>query len=192
MKILGAMVEWNHGYGNEPELLILANNIPLIEEMIFESVEVDNELTLYLAEKEGKVFYLAHDKSSEHGHGGNDFTIRTKEGMKTMRGPWSSRSGAMNNYFSTQSTEVLADNGKGLYGIALTIEKAKETIERFLPGIELVKERKDYPKELPDLCYSIKLKDDLRLCEGCKKPNDDQSNKQCYRCQRYEDGDICQ
>jgi hypothetical protein len=102
----------------------------------------------------------------------------------SIKGPWSSRSGVMNAMGFGPCVEITIEDISEKSGILfagnITVWKAKEIVRKFLPGIYLKME-----DSRGEQTYEIVLEDSIRLCEGCKKPNDDPINNRCSSCKKY-------
>jgi hypothetical protein len=144
MKVLNARIRWNIGWANNPELEILVDKFPALEEFEFENKE-----SLWFAEKDGAVSFFHHSgrDEDEGGYYGSLFKIKMKDGsFKVLRGPWSSRSSVMNRAGFTHSMEAIIFEDeesfkRGYTGFAghITIKLAKKIFKKFLPQFYLVK-----------------------------------------------------
>ena len=132
MKVLKAEINWYEGYANDPNFIMHVDSMPDNDEFIFEAKELTPERTLYFAEHEsGLVRFYCHDTRNESGYGGSSVTLNMKDGStKTIKGPWSSRSGAMNNHFrhSVECSIRPEDTGYNLGG-HITVELAEKLAE---------------------------------------------------------------
>jgi len=149
MKILDAKVDWFEGYLNEPQLMLLVDNIPDVKEMVYEKIPYMGQY-LYVAEKDGFVnFFIWSGKGNDGGYGGAELTVKVKDDKgvheELVRGPWSSRSGIVNQVWRNQCMEVaITDDqqvwvyGGTLIAGAVTIEKAKEAM-KIKPWLRLLK-----------------------------------------------------
>lgn len=83
MKILKVRVDWMYEWGNDPMLYLLVDKWP--KDFVYQK-----KGSLYWAEKEGAVSFLA--SSSDHrGFGGQKFELLLENGTtETLVGPWSS------------------------------------------------------------------------------------------------------
>ena len=100
MNLIDARVNWMFGWANRPRLEITVDRIPKLEEMEFDLHVLGDDHTLYWAEKDGYVSFFSHSTRNERGYGGREYVLNLKGKQKTkIKGPWSSRAGAMNNYF---------------------------------------------------------------------------------------------
>jgi len=139
MKPVACSVEWYEGYANDPRLQIVVDRIPNAEEFRYE-----HKGGLWFAEKEGYVrFFSWNGPGNEEGYCGRCYPIKTIEGEETiLRGPWSSRSGVMNKYFTTQSLDVSVKTENDEYSCwcagHVTLLFALEAIKLCEEPIELV------------------------------------------------------
>jgi len=148
MKILNARIEWFIGYANEPQLEVLVDKIPEPSELVYEKIPFKRWF-LYVAEKEGYVsFFVWSGKGNDGGYGGAEWTVKVRDGEtvreELVRGPWSSRSGIINQVWKPQCMEVAItdepddfEKGYSFTAAALTLEKAKEAIR--ITGANLLK-----------------------------------------------------
>ena len=70
--------------------------------------------------------YFVHDPNNETGFGGRTFTVKTADGPKAFKGPWSSRCSVINREFGEPhivevTIKLKADTG-GIAGSMLVIE----------------------------------------------------------------------
>ena len=121
MQILDAKIDWYEMFDNNPMPVITLNKLYFLQDFIFQQ-----NGPMYWAEKDGQVQYFYYDGPSD-GFGGREFTINVNGSQKTLHGPWSSSSGAMNKYFP-HSTECFArtKDSKQLFAIAITIDAAQQ------------------------------------------------------------------
>ncbi len=138
MKILGAVVDWNDHYDNAPQLVIAVDELPGNEAYSYASKPLTGGRTLYRAEHDGFVRFYLHNPNDEHGYGERSFKLRSHHGEEfTIKGPWSSRSGVVNQHFSPHCTEVMyaldpdhlkvcPPRGIGIYSGVATLDVAIE------------------------------------------------------------------
>lgn len=139
MKVRNIAIDWMEGWGNDPEIYVLVDKMPDFDEYLFEK-----RGSLYFAEKEGLVRFFSYTRPGE-GFGGTEFKLKMKDGSTTvLKGPWSSRSSAMNTAGFTPSTEVVITEKVGVWqrgytfhSSAMTVEKVREALKNFLPSVEL-------------------------------------------------------
>lgn len=143
MEVLDAKVNWYLGYANDPELELLVDRFPGLEEFEFEQRD-----DCWFAEKDEAVYFLHHSGKDENEGGfyGAEFRLRTKTGeVKALLGPWSSRAGVMNKVGFTPcldvsyTDEVEAFKRGYFTGGHVTLHLALHVIKRFLPGIHLAR-----------------------------------------------------
>lgn len=102
---------------------------------------------------------------NQKGYGGASWTIKVKQNNgiieeRRVWGAWSSRSSVMNMYFKPHCIECRIEIINGHFGGDITIDKARETLKRFVPSATIIR---DFHKD--ECAYLIVLKD------GRKKPN---------------------
>lgn len=139
MKVRNIMVDWMEGYLNDPDIKVIVDRIPEIEEMVFE-----RRGTLYFAHEDGYVNFYSYNHPGD-GYGGRKFTLNMKDGTQSiLKGPWSSNSASMNNAGFPPSAEVsITDKeqtwveGHTFYAGAMTVEKLNMAFKKFLPSVEL-------------------------------------------------------
>jgi hypothetical protein len=138
MKPVSCSVEWYEGYSNDPRLQIVIDEYP--KGLRYEH----KQESLWFAEKDGYVsFYSWKGPGDEEGYCGRCYPITTINGEEvTLRGPWSSRSGVMNKYFTPQCLDVSIKTVEKLNSCwcagAVTLEFALEAIKLCEESIELV------------------------------------------------------
>lgn len=163
MRVLAARVDWKDGFGNAPRLEVLVDEIPPIEAMEFE-----HRGGLWYAEQDGFVRYFAWDgPDNEGGFGGRHFQITTVAGEQAMlKGPWSSRAGAMNNAGFGPCVDVsITDNpegferGRTLKSGALSLRVAKQAIDLVDDASHLKCDRR-YAEEEP---VWVPVRDELSI-----------------------------
>ena len=182
MKVIGAYVDWKHGYQNEPELAVMVDKLHDQSVYKYDKKEIDGYTAYYAQTKEGWVNFLIHNPDNNRGFRGSMFNITmTNDKKVSIKGPWSSRSGVMNALGFEPCVEITTDDISEKIGIlyagCIAIWKAKEIVKKFLPGIYLKLE-----DGYGEPTYKIVLEDNLQLCKGCKKPNDDPKNQKCTAC----------
>ena len=93
MRILDARVDWREDVANDPRLEVLVDEIPDRSELRFE-----HEDDLWVAIEDGYVeFFAWSGNGNDGGYSGRCFEITDVEGKSvTLRGPWSSRAGCVN------------------------------------------------------------------------------------------------
>lgn len=139
MKPISCSVEWYEGYANDPKLQIVVDGKPKFEDLRYE-----HKGGLWFAEKGGYVsFFSWHGPKNEEGYCGRCYPITTVEGEEVLLlGPWSSRSGVMNQYFTPQCLDVSLKTVSDTYSCwcagATTLEFALEAIKLCEEPIELV------------------------------------------------------
>jgi|TARA_R110001583_G_scaffold163_2_gene1500 hypothetical protein len=136
--ILDAKIDWMEKWGNEPVLQILVEKVFNINEFKYDVIE-GTRTDLYFAQLDGQVSYFAHNKFDETGFAGRTYSLQPAEEDQvipyTIKGPWSSRSSAMNNHFEHSVEVSLIDNEEGFkrgftfYASAITIDMALEAFD---------------------------------------------------------------
>ncbi len=104
VQIQAARIQWCFGYGNSPDLQILVDKVPETATLLHD-VKVlpparDGNYTLYFAEKDGYVHFMAHNAKNETGYGGSIIPVRIKPdgAIKLVKGPWSGNSASMTEH----------------------------------------------------------------------------------------------
>lgn len=134
MKVIDADVEWNEDIMNKPRLQVLVGEIPPLESMTFTSAK---DQSIWYSEKDGYVrFYAGHPDKDGDGYGGRSYTLNTKNGKVTLKGPYSSRAGVMNKLgfgpcldVNITSDPNVLEKGYTFNSGAITLEKAKRAIK---------------------------------------------------------------
>jgi len=110
-------------------------DLPNHTDMEFEG-SVDEGLWYGEHEETGVVSFFAWDGGEQDGYGGRHYEIETVDGEEvTLKGPWSSRAGVMNNagYGPCMKT-IFRDHPEQLGGRtgAMTVEAAEEMLDEHL------------------------------------------------------------
>lgn len=132
MKVLSARVtEWKR----KPEFELQINRLDNHNHMVYEK-----RGDLYFAESGGYVHFYAHNPRNESGYGGSKFKLTLTDGsVVELKGPWSSRPGVMNAAgFKPCISVVLIDASGTKYGGAITVELAKQLLDRYKLPYKLV------------------------------------------------------
>lgn len=96
--------------------------------------------------KDGFVSFFCHDKNNEKGFCERIFTLNMEDNtIVNIRGPWSSRDGAMNKYFPH-----VMETTDGICLSSILISKVEEILEKYYPDKKVI--RKD---KYSDLLYDI-------------------------------------
>lgn len=143
MKILTAQVDWMEKWSNTPNLKILVDKFPNMDDLRYEK-----RGSLYFAELDGYASFFAWRGSQDDGYAGRHFPITLVTGEEvTLKGPWSSNAKAMSNAGFTECMEVsftdnpeVMERGHTFYSGSITVELAKKVIEEHLPNIALFKD----------------------------------------------------
>lgn len=167
MRVLDARVDWKDGYANDPRLEVLVDEIPTLEELKFEC----HQQRLWYAELDGYARYFAwKGPENEGGYSGRHFDITTVDGESvTLKGPWSSRAGAVNkaglgpvvDVSITTDARAFA-KGRPFRSAALTLRAAKQAIDLTTWGTHLQRELK-YDNEEP---VWVPVPDELSVAEA--------------------------
>ena len=121
-------------FHNRPTLDLLVDAMPKRDDMVFEK-----RGDLYFGEKEGLVEFFSYSRPGQ-GYGGRVYTLRMEDGSTAeLKGPWSSRAGAMNAAGFTHCLDVaITDDEKAFkrghtfYSAAVT----KATVDAALDLID--------------------------------------------------------
>lgn len=149
MKLLHSEIDRHEGFANPASLLLTVDKLPANDEFIYKEV-VFKDQTLYYAECDGVVKFYAHSPSNEHGYAGRIFRLKMEDGsFKDIKGPWSSRAGAMNRYFPHCVDCVITEEVTG-YRIssAISLDLANRIAKE--AGVTLTEELSDH-----DITYRI-------------------------------------
>jgi len=122
MKIKNVKIDLNTSYANSPRIEVYIDELP--EVGLF--IQKDR---LYFSENDGYVRFLA-DSDNHNGYGGSKFELKMLDGtVKTLRGPWSSRSGVMNAMGFTPCVDVVyIDKDDYHYSGSITVEKLQKVL----------------------------------------------------------------
>jgi len=162
MQVLDGRIDWNEGYGNDPELQVLVDEIPSPIE--FDAYERSSG-TVYFGSKDGYCRYFYHDPSNEDGFGGSSFTLLMSDGSeKVIKGPWASRAGAMNELGLGPCVDVRITTSQKawekdtmLQSATITVNKARKaaafagvhliSVEKYKSNEETYVVAEDYPPQ---------------------------------------------
>ncbi|MDY6764483.1 MAG: hypothetical protein SV377_02165 [Halobacteria archaeon] len=134
MRILDAQVDWRQDVGNDPVLEVLVDETPERSDLRFEHDE-----GLWVAIEDGYVQYFAYSgNGNDGGFSGRCFEIMTTEDEQvTLRGPWSSRAGCVNQRRFGPVVDVrltddpaVLERGYTFTSGTLTLSAAKQAIDR--------------------------------------------------------------
>ena len=105
---LQCAVNWYDDCSNYPVLEIMVDQIPFLESMRFEHRHFDTQRDLWFAHKDGYVkFFAWSGPENEGGYYGAEFLITLVDGSNVvLKGPWSSRTGIMNQFFIPQCIDA--------------------------------------------------------------------------------------
>lgn len=139
-KILDAKIDWAEKWDNSPKLMLLVDEFPNDADFLYRF----NKGLWFARNKEGWVKFYSHDGSDENrnGFGGSSFTIKTKEGEKVLKGPWSSRASYANTIGFPLCLEVSITDKRGdfergytfFFGYNITFTVLKRVVKKFLLG----------------------------------------------------------
>lgn len=178
MKILDAKVDWVKDYDNHPNLVVLVDKMPDHEELVYN--ETNN---VYYAIKDGYVSFFFYERPGE-GYGGREFPLRMTDGTtKILKGPWSSRAGAVNSVVlsknpnfeqvvdvtMTASPDVFYKKNYTYYASAITLPLAIQAAK--LAKCHLIKTQYD-----GDTTYYPSLSENFIV-----KPRNRQKSKPTYK-----------
>jgi len=143
VEITDAEVRWNEEYTNKPDLIVYVDDTPSLDELQFEG---SREEGLWYAEHEpsGYVNFFSWSGGEGDGYSGRHFDIETVDGEQvTLKGPFSSRSGALNKHGYGPCLEVsykVPEFDHTYRAGAMTVEKAEEVVDEHLDDVELHRE----------------------------------------------------
>lgn len=129
MEVINVQIDHHEGYANSPTFDVYVDKLPSRDELIYAECLIKHS-TLYLAiTKDGYASYMLHNPSNESGFGGSKFTFKVlnSDEPRVIRGPWSSRAGIVNKFFTTQIVDVtyILPNGEKRSG-ALALDVLKK------------------------------------------------------------------
>ena len=132
MRILKGRVNWADGWANEPRVEVLVDKMPDLADLRYEERE-----GLYYGEKDGYVSFYYYVRPGD-GFGGRTFKVRMKDGSeRDLKGPWSSRAGAMNRFGFGPCVDVsMTDNpesferGYTFFSASCTLEVLMEAMDK--------------------------------------------------------------
>lgn len=166
MEIEDAEVDWKEDYGNDPKLVLYVDEIPERSELRFEGSK--EEGLWYGEHEDGYVSFFSWSGGQQNGYNGRHYEIETVDGEEvTLKGPWSSRAGAMNLKGYGPCLDVTYRTSPNQFGGrsgAVSLEAAEEAIDEFLDGVELERVEKfdeDEPYYVP-----TKIDEDTNMKTG--------------------------
>lgn len=135
MKILQVRVRWWVGYGNLPDLEVLAEGVPHLSELTYQMKD-----SCVYAEKDGYVHFLAigpeQTSYPTRGFGGHKWTMKLENGETLVStNAWSSRSGAMHQLGFPPCKEVSLTDEPEVWERGYTFTAgavSKDLLETFL------------------------------------------------------------
>lgn len=152
MKIVNAHIKWYNQYANNPEWNVVVEDVPDRQELRYKQ-----KGSLYFAEKDGLIKFFSWSGPGE-GYGGDIFNITMEDGStKSLKGPWSSRAGCMNNAgFKLCTDAYLREQNKaGLVSVAILVEELFDIADRLgvyiIMYVKKVQKGWDGDKDLPEV-----------------------------------------
>ena len=133
MNILDARIDWRADVANDPRLEVLVDETPDRSELRFET-----EDNLWFAVEDGYAEFFAYSgDGNDGGYSGRCFEITTVDGEQvTLRGPWSSRAGCVNQRqfgpvvgVSLTTEPATFERGHTFSTDTLTLSAAKQAID---------------------------------------------------------------
>ncbi len=156
MNVLDAQIDWKEDVLNDPRIEVLVDETPHTEEMRFVH---DESTDIWYAEDDGFVrYYHWSGPGNEGGFGGTSYQITTVDGETvTLKGPWSSRAGVVNQIGFGPVVEVklttdpeVMEKGYTFRARSITLEAAKEALRHEPEALCLEKaERNGEPRWIP-------------------------------------------
>lgn len=137
MKLKAASVDWREDVGNDPRLQVVVDEIPSRDEMRFE-----HEDRIWLGTKSGFASYFAWSgDGNDGGYSGRSFEITTVDGEQvTLKGPWSSRAGCVNQRSFGPIVDVRITTDPSALERGYTFRTGSLTLEAAKQAIDLVDE----------------------------------------------------
>jgi len=148
MKVLKGYVNWMEGRENRPNMYLLVDKIPALDAMRFRLHDKGGTINggLYFAENDGYCRFFSHYSNTPDGNGGGfggrSFDLTMIDGTpKTLRGPWSSNAGEMNERgfgpcteaYLTMDADAFARGHAFTHG-AVLLSKLREAADRIAVG----------------------------------------------------------
>ena len=140
MNIKGMRIEWLLGYDNPPGLVVEVDKLPPFSELVYRKAPSGH----YLAEHPSGYVRYFHWVQPDEGYGGRVFNITLDTGEQlALKGPWSSRAGAVNadpfgfpQIVDVAYKELDEDLRHCMIAGAMTLAVAKAVMRQYLPDME--------------------------------------------------------
>lgn len=110
-------IDWMPGYANSPSLKVHVDRLPEWDTLRFRRHDVRGGTAFWTTSEDGDgyVTFNFHDPRNQEGYGGRWFTYQMQFGEPvTVKGPWSSRTAQMNQWFPA-SVEAVYYQSEGPY-----------------------------------------------------------------------------
>lgn len=131
MKVVKAEIDWMRGWGNSPDLKVWVDRIAKWEDRVYHRKVFPGGDASYWCNVPDTPFvtFFHHNPRNERGYGGSVFAGKLVDGTEfSVRGPWSSNSMDMNQYFPMTTGVTLYETegdypGLGYGGWAMKSEE---------------------------------------------------------------------
>ena len=137
MELKAASLDWREDVGNDPRLQVVVDEIPSRDEMRFE-----HEDRIWLGTKNGFASYFAWSgDGNDGGYSGRCYDITMRDGTEvTLKGPWSSRAGCVNQRSFGPVVDVRITTDPSALERGYTFRTGSLTLEAAKQAIDLVDE----------------------------------------------------
>ena len=135
MRIRDAQVDWQGGLISDPQLQVFVDEIPDRSELRY-----DHDDSIWCAISDGYVDYFHWSgEGNDGGMSGRCYEITTVDGEQvTLRGPWSSRAGCVNQRRFGPVVDVRLTTDPGVLDRGYTFRVGTLTLEAAKQAIDLV------------------------------------------------------
>jgi len=137
MELKAASVDWMEDVGNDPRLQVVVDEIPSRDELRFE-----HEDRIWCGIKDGYAEYFAcSGEGNDGGYSGDCYEITMRDGETvTLKGPWSSRAGCVNQRSFGPVVDVRITTDPSALERGYTFRTGSLALEAAKQAIDLVDE----------------------------------------------------
>ena len=155
VRLLQARVDWYDNFDNSPQIKVLVDELP--KRHVYKKIPKPGG-ALYYSDTGGIVRFYSYTEGDQKGYGGAVFELELEDGtVDKIKGPWSSRAGAMNRYFPLCLNATMTDDpevmrrGHTFYAGAISFDLAKQAASKGGFWLAVFAEERDDSKWTGDL-----------------------------------------